>query len=84
MGTKWAETLIHCRWCGDEARVGIEKDGKGNTYRVMCSTCGIMLQVGFTYPAGLEIATELSRPAWKAWSPRDTLNKSVDYGGIVP
>ena len=43
--TKWIDE-IECPWCEGKARVGIEKDGAGNTYRVMCSECGAMTQVG--------------------------------------
>ena len=58
MATKWVGN-IPCRWCPDRTKVGIEKDGLGSTYRVMCSSCGIMIQVGFNYPAGQQITKEL-------------------------
>ena len=54
MATKWIDT-IECQWCGGQARAGIEKDGKGNTYRVICRSCGIAEQVGMGYPAGQKI-----------------------------
>ena len=55
MATKW-EGEITCRWCGYAARAGIEKDGLGRTYRVMCETCGVTAQVGFDTIAGDKIA----------------------------
>ena len=55
MATKWIETIA-CQWCGGEARVGIEKDGLGSTYRVMCRSCGIAEQAGMAFPAGQKIA----------------------------
>ena len=55
MATKWINT-IKCQWCGGEARAGIERDGEGNTYRVICRLCGIAEQVGMGYPAGQKIA----------------------------
>ena len=51
MATKWIGAL-DCKWCGKEARVGIEKDGHGKTYRVICDSCGISEQAGFSTPAG--------------------------------
>ena len=54
MATKWIGE-INCQWCGKSARVGIEKDGQGNTYRVICDFCGISEQAGFTFPAGRKI-----------------------------
>ena len=54
MATKWINT-IKCQWCGGEARAGIERDGEGNTYRVICRSCGIAEQVGMGYPAGKKI-----------------------------
>ena len=54
MAVKWVGE-INCRWCGKSARVGIEKDGQGNTYRAICDSCGINEQAGFAYPAGQKI-----------------------------
>ena len=54
MATKWIDTLT-CQGCGGEARAGIEKDGLGSTYRVLCRSCGISEQVGMGYPAGQKI-----------------------------
>ena len=51
MATKWV-TELECQWCGEFARVGIEKDGLGNTYRMICDACGIMEQTAFHFPAG--------------------------------
>jgi len=59
MATKWINT-IKCQWCGGEARVGIEKDGLGSTYRVMCKSCGIAEQAGMRFPAGEKIAELLA------------------------
>ena len=59
MATKWIGTIA-CRWCGKRCRVGIEKDGRGNTYRLICSTCGLMGQTAFHYPAGEDLARELA------------------------
>ena len=42
------------------ARVGIEKDGHGNTYRVQCTDCGMMSQVGFNYPGGERIRQQIA------------------------
>ena len=62
MATKWLGE-IRCRWCDTSAaRVGVEKDGEGKTYRVQCTECGVMSQVAFHYPAGKMIADELDRP----------------------
>ncbi len=60
MATKWIDE-IKCLWCEGKARVGIEKDGTGNTYRVMCSGCGVMTQVGKHYPAGEKITQMMIR-----------------------
>ena len=60
MATKWIGVL-NCRWCDKEARVGIEKEGHGNTYRVICDSCGISEQAGFSIPAGEQIAESLTR-----------------------
>ncbi len=46
---------MQCKWCQGEARVGIEKDGQGQTYRVICAECGISEQAGMNFPAGQEI-----------------------------
>ena len=54
MATKWIDT-IKCQWCGGEARAGIERDGHGSTYRVICRSCGISEQAGMAYPAGQKI-----------------------------
>ena len=59
MATKWMGTIL-CRWCDGEAKAGIEKDGKGRTYRVMCSTCGVSEQMGRELPAGKMVASLLS------------------------
>lgn len=48
-----------CKWCKGMARVGIEKDGHGQTYRVICAQCGITEQAGMTFPAGEEITRML-------------------------
>ena len=53
---------IPCRWCQNKTKVGIEKDGMGSTYRIMCPGCGVMTQVGFNYPAGQRIAADLRDP----------------------
>ncbi len=55
MATKWTGTFL-CRWCEAKARAGIEKDGKGRTYRVMCPSCGVSEQMGMNQPAGLKVA----------------------------
>ncbi|MDP6496000.1 MAG: hypothetical protein QGI09_11445 [Dehalococcoidia bacterium] len=60
MATKWVGMLV-CQWCGKQARVGIEKEGQGTTYRVMCPECGIMEQVAFHYPAGEKITRILEQ-----------------------
>jgi hypothetical protein len=64
MATKWIGT-VECKWCGHQARAGIEKDGKGQTYRIVCGPiyggCGIMEQVAFHHPAGEEIGRLLKR-----------------------
>ena len=62
MGVKWLSKL-QCKWCGEAARVGIEKDGRGNTYRIICEGCGIMEQVAFHYPAGVEVTELLNKLA---------------------
>jgi len=54
LATKWVSTM-KCKWCQGEARVGIEKDGQGQTYRVICAECGISEQAGMNFPAGQEI-----------------------------
>ena len=59
MATKWIDT-IKCQWCGGEARAGIERDGLGSTYRVICRSCGISEQAGMAYPAGQKIAELLT------------------------
>ena len=41
MAVKWVGKL-ECRWCGKPARVGIEKDGQGNTTELSVTPCGIM------------------------------------------
>ena len=55
MATKWIGELA-CRWCEHLARVGIEKDGAGRTYRVHCEHCGVHEQVGMSWPTGKRIA----------------------------
>ena len=60
MATKWINTIT-CQWCGGEARAGIEKDGLGNTYRVICRSCGIAEQAGMGFPAGEKIALLLKQ-----------------------
>lgn len=61
MATKWVGG-VPCRWCQDRAKVGIEKDGLGSTYRVMCPSSGVMTRVGFNYPAGQSLAEDLRGP----------------------
>jgi len=62
MATKWIDA-IECKWCGRPARVGIEKDGRGNTYRVICNSCGVVVQVGRHYPARERITQLLEEKA---------------------
>jgi len=63
MATKWVGEIV-CAWCDAQVRVGIEKDGRGSTYRLICPSCGIMSQVAFHYPAGQQITQILrSSPA---------------------
>ena len=62
MATKWIGERA-CKWCEKESRVGIEKDGEGRTYRVMCGYCGIVEQAGFSTAAGQEIAKALEQTA---------------------
>ena len=59
MAVKWLGE-IKCAWCGKNAKAGIEKDGLGRTYRVICPGCGISSQSGFDYPSGRMIAKALS------------------------
>ena len=70
MATKWIEELA-CKWCERECRVGIEKDGEGRTYRVMCGYCGIVEQAGFSTSAGQQIAVALKQAATGAASDDD-------------
>jgi hypothetical protein len=60
MATKWIDEF-ECLWCESKARVGIEKDGTGNTCRVMCSGCGAMTQVAKHYPAGKRISQMMNK-----------------------
>ena len=60
MATKWVGTVV-CAWCNEPTRAGIEKDGKGSTYRLICDSCGMMGQVAFHYPAGQKITALLRR-----------------------
>ena len=68
LATKWVST-IECKWCRESARVGIEKDGQGQTYRVMCKTCGINEQAGMTFPAGEQITRDLEKRLGNFWEP---------------
>ena len=61
VAVKWMGT-IPCRWCGKDARAGIEKDGKGSTYRAICDWCGINEQAGIAFPAGKKIIELLGAP----------------------
>jgi len=54
LATKWVSTM-DCKWCQGTARVGIEKDGQGRAYRLICAGCGISEQAGMSFPAGKEI-----------------------------
>ena len=46
---------MKCPWCQESARAGIEKDGLGKTFRVICDTCGLNAQVGLRTPAGRKV-----------------------------
>ena len=61
VAVKWMGT-IPCRWCGKDARAGIEKDSKGSTYRAICDWCGINEQAGIAFPAGKKITELLGAP----------------------
>ena len=50
---------MKCPWCGEPARAGIEKDGLGKTYRLICDTCGLNAQVGIRTPAGRKVKNAL-------------------------
>ena len=73
MATKWVSTM-DCKWCQGTARVGIEKDGRGQTYRVICAECGISEQAGMSFPAGEEITRFLQ-------GERCTLNPTREPAG---
>ncbi len=55
MAVKWLGE-IQCPWCDGKARAGVEKDGNGRTYRVICVGCGATTQAGRNLPAGRKIA----------------------------
>jgi hypothetical protein len=61
MATKWVGA-IECLWCGGKARAGIEQDGEGRCYRVVC-TCGANTQAGRDFPTGIKIAQMLASNA---------------------
>ena len=63
MAVKWLGK-VRCRYCDAEARVGRERDGLGQTFRVICR-CGANVQVGIHTPAGEQVAGALER--WLAW-----------------
>ena len=58
MAVFWKGRML-CPWCQESARVGIEKDGIGKTYRLICDTCGLNAQVGMRTPAGRKVASAL-------------------------
>ena len=73
MATMWMGAIL-CKWCDQQARAGIEKNGQGKTYRVMCRNCGISSQVGMDLPAGRKVALLLSLIE----SPGRVLNELAD------
>ena len=81
MATKWIGELA-CKWCEKESRVGIEKDGEGRTYRVMCGYCGIVEQAGFSTAAGQQIAKALEQAANGAGSDGNEVDAWMTGGDI--
>ena len=60
MAVKWIGE-IKCPWCGSTSRVGIERDGQGRCFRVICDNgCGAVTQAGRELVAGQKIQALLN------------------------
>ena len=52
---------INCVWCGSSSRVGIEGDGQGRCFRVICDNgCGAVTKVGRELVVGQKIQALLN------------------------
>ena len=52
---------ISCVWCGSSSRVGIEGDGQGRCFRVICDNgCGAVTQAGRELVVGQKIQALLN------------------------
>jgi len=60
MAVKWMGE-IECFLCGEKANAGIEKDGVGRTWQVICPSCGASTQAGRNLVAGGVIAKALEK-----------------------
>ena len=60
MATKWVGH-IKCVWCGGQERVGIEKDGEGRCYRLICNECSVVEQIARDRAAGKMVSELLNR-----------------------
>lgn len=81
MAVKW-KGEVPCRWCGWPARAGVEKDGEGRTYRVMCPKCGVVSQIAFRAPAGERIALQLAAGAYSSYPPADVADHPALASGL--
>ena len=60
MAVKWIGE-INCVWCGSSSRVGIEGDGQGRCFRVICDNgCGAVTQAGRELVVGQKIQALLN------------------------
>ncbi len=60
VAVKWIGE-INCVWCGRSSRVGIEGDGQGRCFRVICDNgCGAVTQAGRELVVGQKIQALLN------------------------